>query len=206
MTKAIIFDIDGTLLNSFEANFVLFQKLMEAAHRPVPTRETYKAIFHCTLHDAIQILADTGDEAETKRIQDLLETIQVPAAPLSEGVMETIEQLDGAYSLAVVTSRIKAYAFEPPLDTIEHHFKIAITYEDTEQHKPNPAPLLLAAQQLGLAPEDCLYVGDVKSDFDAAKGAGMPFILFSQEPSDWATAHATHFREIPNLIKGASDR
>ena len=200
MPKAIIFDVDGTLLDSFEANFVLFQKLLEAAGYPTPTREEYKPIFHRTLHDAIQILAHTSDEAETKRIQDLVEEVDVPSAHLSPGVLETMKKLSEQYALAVVTSRIKAYAFEPPLNTIEHYFKIAVTYEDTENHKPDPEPLLLAAKQLNVTPADCVYIGDVRSDFDAAKAAGMRFVLYSQEKADWASIHTDSFAEIPNLI------
>jgi pyrophosphatase PpaX len=200
MIKAIIFDVDGTLLDSFEANLILFQRLMEAAGYPPPTLEVYRSIFHRTLRDAIQILANTTDETETKRIQDLIEKIETPSASLSDGVGETIEALSKEYTLSIATSRIKAYAFEPPLNTLEHYFKIAITYEDTENHKPDPAPLLLAAQQLGVTPAECVYVGDVKNDFAAAQAAGMKFILYSQEPSDWAPVHTNNFKEIPNLL------
>ncbi|HUY69708.1 MAG TPA: HAD hydrolase-like protein, partial [Candidatus Tyrphobacter sp.] len=150
MTKAVIFDVDGTLLDSFGTNFILFQRLMEKAGYPPPTRDEYGPIFHRTLHDTIQILAHTKDEKETKRIQDFIEKIDIPPATFFEGVPETIRALSGRYPLAIMTSRIKAYAFEPPLNTLEHYFKIAVTYEDTERHKPDPGPLLLAAKQLNV--------------------------------------------------------
>ncbi len=201
MTKAIIFDVDGTLLDSFEANFILFQRLMDAAGYPQPTLETYRPVFHRTLHDAIQILANTNDEDETKRIQDCIEKIDAPPASLSDGVGETIEMLSKDYLLAVATSRIKAYAFEPPFNMLERYFKIAVAYEDTEKHKPDPEPLLLAAKQLGVAPEECVYVGDVRNDFDAAHAAGMKFILYSQESADWAPVYTQQFRKIPDLLR-----
>jgi HAD superfamily hydrolase (TIGR01549 family) len=203
MIKAVIFDVDGTLLNSFEANFILFQKLMEAAGYPLPTGEEYKSIFHRTLHDAIQILAHTNDEKETKRIQDFIEKIDVPPATFSEGVSEVVKTLNEKYLLAIVTSRIKAYAFESPLNTLEHYFKIAVTYEDTELHKPDPEPLLLAAKQLNIEPSECVYIGDVRSDFDAAQAAKMKFILYSQETAEWTSMHTNNFTELPNLIERA---
>ena len=45
--------------------------------------------------------------------------------------------------------------------------------EETDLHKPHPAPLLYAAAQLGAAPHDCVYVGDATVDVEAARAAGM---------------------------------
>lgn len=45
--------------------------------------------------------------------------------------------------------------------------------EHTDVHKPDPAPLLYAAAQLGVAPRDCVYVGDAVVDVEAARAAGM---------------------------------
>ena len=53
---------------------------------------------------------------------------------------------------------------------------LVVGQEQTERHKPDPAPLLLAAQRLGVAPADTVYVGDSVVDVQAATAAGMPAI------------------------------
>jgi pyrophosphatase PpaX len=173
MIKAIIFDVDGVLLDSFEANFELFKNLMLKAGYKPPTREEYRALFHRTLRDTVQILTGLKDETEIKKICDLVEIVDGPSPIISPGVVETIKILSEKYALAIATSRIKAYAYEPPLNTLEHYFKATVAYEDTENHKPDPEPLILAAKQLGADLAECVYVGDVENDMKAARAAGM---------------------------------
>jgi phosphoglycolate phosphatase-like HAD superfamily hydrolase len=55
------------------------------------------------------------------------------------------------------------------------HFEIAITREDG-QFKPDPAPLLLACQRLGVRPSDAWMVGDWKYDIEAGNAAGTPTV------------------------------
>jgi pyrophosphatase PpaX len=50
---------------------------------------------------------------------------------------------------------------------------VLATLEDTTEHKPLPAPLLLAAERLGSEASDCIYVGDAVVDLQAARAAGM---------------------------------
>ncbi len=120
---------------------------------------------------------------------------------MTEGAPEVIRELSKRYALAVVTSRIKAYAFEPPLHALKSYFKAAIAYEDTENHKPHPEPLLLAASHLGVHPEECIYVGDAATDLAAARDAHMRYILYTKDAVDRADARTADFRELPELIR-----
>jgi pyrophosphatase PpaX len=56
---------------------------------------------------------------------------------------------------------------------IGHFFDVVVGGDETERHKPDPAPLLLAAERLGVDPDDCVYVGDSPFDIRSAKAAGM---------------------------------
>ena len=200
--KAVIFDVDGVLLDSFETNLKLFQSLMAVAGYPSPTREQYSLLFHKTLRDTVQILTGLKEEAEIKRVCDLIDGIDTPLPILAEGVADVIKDLSDHYALGVVTSRIKAYAYEPPLNTLKHYFKTTVAYEDTENHKPHPEPLLLAAKQLGVLPEECVYIGDVKTDMEAAQAAGMRSVIYSREKIAGADAVTENFKEIPRLVAG----
>ena len=58
--------------------------------------------------------------------------------------------------------------------------------EDTDLHKPNPEPLLLALQKLGVSADSCVYIGDAVVDVLAAKAAGMASIAVTWGAGDRA--------------------
>ena len=70
MIKAVIFDIDGVLIDSFDANLKYYQNLMAWAGYPQPTREDFPPLFYLSLRAAIQKLISSDDEKEIKRIWD----------------------------------------------------------------------------------------------------------------------------------------
>jgi len=92
---------------------------------------------------------------------------------LFPGMVELVEEL-GARDIAwgIVTN--KAMRFTAPLVQDLGVSPACVVCGDSTPHlKPHPAPLLLAAERLELAPRDCLYVGDDLRDIQAARAAGM---------------------------------
>jgi pyrophosphatase PpaX len=77
------------------------------------------------------------------------------------------------YRLGVVTSKSKPVALRGlELYGLERYFETVVAYEDTEIHKPEPAPLLEAARRMRVSIERCAYVGDSPHDMNAAIAAG----------------------------------
>ncbi len=71
MIHAILFDVDGVLLDSLEANWRFFQDLMRAAGHPAPTRDTYTSMFHLSMKEVIVALTKPAEGEEVNRIWDL---------------------------------------------------------------------------------------------------------------------------------------
>ncbi|MDF2723421.1 MAG: gph, partial [Paenibacillus sp.] len=91
-----------------------------------------------------------------------------------DGVKEMIKRLAADYALAIVSSKPRMYILrELEVHELLAFFPVIVGQEDTELHKPHPAPLLLAAEQLDIEPEHCMYVGDQPTDMIAAHRAGM---------------------------------
>jgi pyrophosphatase PpaX len=89
-----------------------------------------------------------------------------------EDVLATLNER--GYRLGIVTAKRRvtvdlAFAQLP----LEHLFETVVGGDETEQHKPHPAPLLLALERLGASPQDAAYVGDSPFDMQAAKAAGL---------------------------------
>src|SRR5437016_457639 len=68
MVKAVIFDIDGVLIDSFEANFKFFCDLMQYFGYNPPTREEFPSLFHRPMKDIIRALSKSTDEKEIEKI------------------------------------------------------------------------------------------------------------------------------------------
>ena len=102
---------------------------------------------------------------------------------LYDGVDEMLAGLSGL-PLAIVTSKSLQSA-RPALERfgLGEKMQVVITSDDTEKHKPDPEPLLLAATRLGIAPEKCAYLGDSIHDLHAARAAGMQALAALWGPS-----------------------
>lgn len=205
MTKAIIFDIDGVLLDSFEANLKFHQDLMKRFGYKPPTREDYSKCFHLPLDETIKFLTKSEDEEEIKRIWEAGRsrevTYDVTLLTLAEKAEEIISEFSKKFLLGIVTSRVKNGVYESPeMAKLEKHFRVVVSFEDTKNHKPDPEPLLLAAKRLGVKPTECIYIGDTETDMIAANAAGMNIITYAKEPTIKSDVHAYNFSEIPELV------
>lgn len=206
MIKAVIFDVDGVLLDSFEANLKLFQNLMQRSGHTPPTRESFPKFFHLSLTEAIQKMINSNSEKEIERIANMRRSgdVQYPIELLSlpDGVKETIIELHKEYPLGIVTSRIKNGIFESPkLADLQKYFTAVVAYEDTENHKPNPEPLLLCIKKLGMLASEVVYVGDAENDMKAANAAGMKFIYYSKTNLIGADVCTFLFKDLPRIVK-----
>ncbi|GAA2737534.1 HAD family hydrolase [Pedococcus aerophilus] len=92
-----------------------------------------------------------------------------------DGIPELLDDLHAAGARTGVVSSKKASTVELGLRAVGLADRIDVLagMEATPLHKPDPAPLLHAAQRLGAAPSDCVYVGDATVDVQAARAAGM---------------------------------
>lgn len=203
MIKAVLFDIDGVLVDSFDANLQYFTNLLKRAGYKPPTREEYISIFPLTVWDSVKELTKSNSEKEINRIVEMAKTnVDYPyhLIKISEEVLDAVHKLE-KYKLGIVTSRVKeGFYNNPVLVKLKEHFPLVVTYEDTKKHKPDAEPLLFACEKLNIKPEEAVYIGDQQVDIDAAKGAGMKIILYSKEKFGSPDLYTSTFVEIPELI------
>jgi HAD superfamily hydrolase (TIGR01509 family) len=201
--RAVIFDIDGVLLDSFEENLRFFQDLLSKAGYPPPSREQFPELFHLSMMSVLRKLLPS--EEEVGRVFAMGESLDVdyPAelSKMPAHAKEVIAELKKKYLLGIVSSRIRNSIFEAPaLADVKEYFDVVVCYEDTVHHKPHPEPLLFAAKQLGVEPRDVVYIGDVVNDYQAAKAAGMKFILYAERRLHQVDLCTYSFKELPRII------
>ncbi len=204
MIKGVIFDIDGVLLDSFEAGLHFFGDVLVKMGHSKPTRAQYKTVFHLPLEQALKSLAKSELTEELERLHEIVDNVSYRTELLSEPLhmRETLDILSTQYKLAIVTSRNKQglhRRYFPSAHT-EKYFPVRVTREDVTHYKPHPEPLLLAAKRLRLKPSECVYIGDSHTDVDAGRSAGMKTILYGGKKHGDADVHTRTFKNLPHLI------
>jgi len=203
MIKAVLFDIDGVLLDSFEANYQFYSDMMDHFGYPMLDKKEVQSMFHMTMVESIQHITKAPDDKVLK-ILEFAKNLDVQHHLLKtpENYEKIIDNLSKSYDLGIVTSKRNINIFKAPqMKNIEKHFKAVVGFNDVANHKPHPESLLLALEKLGVSPDEAVYIGDMHTDVAAAKAAGMKMILFAREPLPDADATTYSFLELPDLIK-----
>lgn len=172
----VLFDVDGTLLDTVELIIQSYQHTFRThLGREVPEERILAGIGSPLVDHLSLYAADPGEVAtmvETYRAFNM--TNHDRLTKVFPGVQETVRSLaEQGLKLGVVSSKIRRPVLRGlQLFDLSRYFQTAVCLEDTERHKPDPAPVLLALEQLGVAAEDALMVGDSPADLEAGRRAG----------------------------------
>lgn len=199
----IVFDIDGTLINTEHAILHSLQDtLEECIHEKVPVKQLL-FVMGITGEDALRQLKINNIPLSLKlweeNIKKYSNTITV-----YDGIQELLNSLSECdCKIGIVTSKTKA-EFKDDFDRfgLKHYFKTIICADDTTGHKPSTEPLLKYIEISGAYNEQILYIGDSKYDSLCAKNAEVDFAL-AMWGSHTRELEAYYFIETPNDLLGA---
>src|SRR3954447_6705358 len=166
-------------------------------------------------HDLMKAVGGPGLAAQMEalapeHVDDLVRVYREHNLPLHEEVepFEGIEDVllrlhEDGVRIGVVTAKWRStveLAFARL--RVAELFEAVVGGDETDKHKPDPEPLLLAAQRLGVSPQDCAYVGDSPFDIRAAKAAPMYSVAVT-----WGRIHdrAKLEAEHPSAIVDTAD-
>lgn len=204
MLTAVVFDVDGVLVDSRAANARFFQNLLRAAGYEAPPSKEIQEYFHLSMYDAIAKLTRSDDPREIERVWNMGHDSTLYPIDLLEyppHLEEVLRQLELSYVLGIATSRIRN-GMQELLERggIQDYFGSIITFDDYTHPKPNPEPLLLAVERLNVSPGAAVYVGDSISDILAAAAAGMKGIHLSDIPSPRADIGIQSIADLPAAV------
>jgi sugar-phosphatase len=184
---AILFDLDGVLINS---SAVVARHWEDWADRHDVSFGDLAEVMHGrTSAETIRIVAPDLDAEQEGRIREAREGIDTDGLEVYGSAYELLDSLP-ACSWAVVTSgsrltaatRLQYGDFPTP--------PILVTGEDVQRGKPDPEGFLLAARRLDVRPEQCVVIEDAPAGIEAALAAGMRVIAVATTHSFQALARA----------------
>ena len=174
--QAVLYDIDGTLLNTVNMNmYPLLRIIKEERGEEWDLADVVKFM----AYPGMKVMEELGihdPETTYQRWVRYGNEYEEGATPY-EGVEQMLAtlQAQGVRQAAVSSKNRAQYHIDMVGNGLDRYMETAVLEEDTTLHKPHPAPLLECLKRLGLAPNQVLYVGDTPSDGQAAQAAGMDF-------------------------------
>ncbi len=175
---AVLFDLDGTLVDTAPDFFGVVNELRQASG------------FDALADDVIRAQVSNGGAALTRltweiddqhpefvqRRQLLLDRYEHQVGrtcTLFDGFATALQQLQRhGIAWGIVTNKPRRYT-ELLLERMPLGCELVICPDDVSRAKPHPEPLLLAAQRLAISPQQCWYLGDHERDIEAGRAAGM---------------------------------
>jgi len=177
--RAVIWDVDGTLVDTAELHFAAWVRLAGEMGRPF-SRDDFAATFGRRNPEIIRFLfRQEFSDAEVLDIGERKETYYRAAAEQGVRLLPGVREMLAGLHARGVQQAVGSSAPRGNLDLIlritdsRHYFDAIVGMEDTQRGKPDPQVFLVAADKLGVPPGRCVVFEDAVAGVEAAKAGGM---------------------------------
>ena len=202
---AVLFDLDGTLLDSVSTIIIAARIVYEKMNIPFVEKDVRRLI-GIPLKDQARMIAGNRASEFIDLYRDVYRSL--PDTGLFDGTIETLECLRNSnYRLSVVTSKVRKSAMRT-LDAtgLTRLFECIITADDVSRPKPNSEPVLKALKLMDISADQALFVGDSIHDIKCAHSADVKITAvswgamsaedLSQAKADWVFDKWQDFRSF----------
>ena len=175
---AVIFDVDGVLVDSYDAHLRSWQMLANETGTTFDEQD-FAATFGQTSRDIIPRFWRIDDSEEIQRLDDRKESLYRDIVsrdfPVMDGAVELIDALKAAGFHLAMGSSGPPENIELALDGLNRRaaFAAVVSGRDVRRGKPDPEVFLVAAKRLDIAPARCVVIEDAPQGIEAARAAGM---------------------------------
>ena len=178
----IVFDMDGTVLNTLEDLTVSMNYVLGKFGMPGHTIEEYRSFFGNGVKEALRLALPDGASEDV--IDEMLPIYKehydahcLDKTRPYDGIVEVMKELkDRGYKLAIVSNKIDSAVKELNQRFFSDSVDVAIGEKPGINRKPAPDMVEAALEELNSSKEESVYVGDSEVDFLTAKNSGLPCI------------------------------
>lgn len=201
--RAVLFDVDGVLLDSGPANVAFYQELFRQIGDVQPERSDLEQNNHLSVEATIRKYYPAWPDADVQKWMIQADTIDIGFSLLRPmpGVLDVLPKLGQQYKLGLVTNRTVA-GIEELWQVVPYAslFSAYAAYEYTTKHKPDAEPIHFVLNKIGVRPDEAIFIGDAKTDLQAGQAAGVPVIILGTETWLGAAATVSDFNQLPAII------
>ena len=178
--KGIIFDLDGTLVDSLHDISDAMNTVLESLNYPTHTYDTYQYFIGSGLRNLVSKALPTSNNNEEQieicfemMIQEYRKICTSKTKPY-EGILELLDNLTSQnIKLAVFSNKADELTKKIASEIFPNHFDTAVGLSTEELKKPNPFEAIEISKKWNLKPEEILFVGDSDIDMKTAVNANM---------------------------------
>ena len=208
MIEAIIFDMDGTLVDTEPFNTEIERRQFSLNNLEISEEEHQKYLGVAS--DAMwreitsrhQTALSVDELIEQNHNESLLYFSELEQIPVMPNLVDLLEKLQGKkYKMAVASSSTPEIIDLILTKTdLKRYFRVIVSAQEAGKSKPEPDVFLLAVKKLGIDPEKCLVVEDSPNGIKAAKAAGMTCVAY-----EGPGANSLKLQEADDIIQDYSE-
>ena len=180
MINTVLFDFDGTLVNT---NDVIIASWQHTYKHYRGREESIEKITACFGEPLLITMAREFPEVAPEESAEVYRQFQQQNAHLLvkifPGIVDLLKALkEAGYRMGIVTSRTRESALRyMDMFGITEYFEAMVTCDDTTVHKPNPEPILLGLEKMGITKDEAIMIGDSPFDIKCANNAGVKSVM-----------------------------
>ena len=199
----IIYDCDGVLIDSSQANQAFYNHILAHFELPALTVEQWEYVMPLTAPDALTwLFRDTPFPAAAQEYQQTVDnTPFLPLLRVEPGIKETLAHLRPRYRTAVATNRGKSLVPVLHHAGLETFFDYTVSSLDVTHAKPHPECLHRVLEHFQVSPEKVCYIGDSDLDREVSARAGVLFGAY-RNPALQAAFHLKKHTDLLDLLRG----
>lgn len=178
--SAVIFDCDGVMFDSRQANINFYNHLLERYGLPLMNEDKVAFVHMNTADKSVRYIFDGTpftDEAQAYRMQ-MDYTPFIRDMVIEPGLKNLLGKLKPQVGLAVATNRSNTIKEVLEQNGLSRFFDIVVSSLDVDNPKPHPEPVHKILDFFNIGPDQAVYVGDSLIDFETAAAAGVCFIAY----------------------------
>ena len=187
--QAVIFDMDGTLVDSTKADYLAWEKLFTFYNKSLSYQEYLPMLGIKSAEIVRQYLPVKDDQdvefALTQKLvffHEIISANGIEPVPYADLFLKHIKQLEIPVALATSSRRAKMEMVMEELNLLIY-FDTVVTGGDVKNGKPAPDIFIKAAEKLGVSPQNCIVFEDAANGVKAAKNAFMKCVALSSTQS-----------------------
>ncbi len=178
--SAVIFDCDGVMFESRQANINFYNHILEHFGQPPMSPEEVDFVHVSTAGEAVShIFRNTSLTAAADEYR-----LQMDYSPfirdmiIAPGLKDLLNAIKDRFGLAIATNRSTTMGDVLKWNGLDPYFDIVVSALDVKYPKPHPESVFKILTFFGLRPDQAVYIGDSAVDYEAATAAGVHFVVF----------------------------